>query len=546
MRAIESEFPERASESGSLNFLDVYAHSESSTEKAIQFCSTGDTEERVEDKEKKSNSSDTENGLKPLWLLGRKLEVGASTLEFLRTSTSGRFVSRIGRTDNTKTNLQVDRSWIDGSIRGVYEVADNTTRRTCYSFDEKRRVFLKHVDGKPTDEIGLLRISNRGVLTFDNLTTKQRETTDYSAAKVVTEKRELKSAFSRVSKGELASCAEKMFDDIDKDRSKYITRIELAAALESHKYTGKEAGVLAALYKGYSSLSTARGITRESLREFEKLDKQSENQLYEYQKLRVKEVYKIVDLIAANQLERTGGLYEDTRKPLLSIEPEAVRQGVGSNGHFLAVVAAIANSAPELIEKMIKDNKNGTFTVTFPAAPNEPITVNRPTEAEAGLFNHTSHHGVWVNVLEKAYGKYCQKSMLRRAVWNVSGGLTPAEGAQSLLSVGPELKLLTDKSYVRAHSTQGEEKIQEVLKECFKHPKVPVICETFDIGGITRDGFRAPRAFTVIAFDPDSGDGGTLTLRSPIGGEEGSPDGRLRISLATFRRNFGSLYYVKK
>lgn len=337
-----------------------------------------------------------------------------------------------------------------------------------------------------------------------------------------------------------------MFDDLDKNGNKHITRNELASALESQRYKGKEAGVLAALYKGYSNLSTTRGITRETLREFEKLDKQSESQLYEYQKRRVKELYKVVDLVAANQLERTDGLYEDTSKPLLSIKPEAVREGDGSNGYFLAVVAAVANSAPELIEKMITDNKDGTFTVTFPAAPKEPITVNKPTEAEAGLFSRASRHGVWVSVLEKAYGKYCQKSVSRRSVWNVSGGLTPAEGAQSLLSVGPELKLLTDKSYIRAHSTQGEEKIKDVLKECFKQPQVPVICETYDVGGITRDGFRAPRAFTVLAFDPDSGDGGSLTLRSPIGGEEGSPDGLVWISLATFCRNFGSLYSIKK
>lgn len=87
-------FPERASsEPTRLNFLDIYPQTDSLTAQGIQFCGTGETAERFEEKERKPNSFDTENTLKPLWLLGRKLEIGASTLEFLRTSTSGRFVS---------------------------------------------------------------------------------------------------------------------------------------------------------------------------------------------------------------------------------------------------------------------------------------------------------------------------------------------------------------------------------------------------------------------------------------------------------------------
>ncbi len=48
------------------------------------------------------------------------------------------------------------------------------------------------------------------------------------------------------------------------------------------------------------------------------------------------------------------------------------------------LLAAVAQMTPEIIKKMIVDNKDGTYTVTFPGNKDEPITISAPTETERG------------------------------------------------------------------------------------------------------------------------------------------------------------------
>ncbi|MCG3084569.1 hypothetical protein, partial [Anoxybacillus sp. LAT27] len=90
------------------------------------------------------------------------------------------------------------------------------------------------------------------------------------------------------------------------------------------------------------------------------------------------------------------------------------------------------------IANMIKDNADGSFTVTFPGAPDEPVTVTAPTEAELGLFNAGGSYGTWASVLEKAYGKF-------RDNQNWFSNSVPQEAANSAGRAEPVIKLLTGK-----------------------------------------------------------------------------------------------------
>jgi len=102
-----------------------------------------------------------------------------------------------------------------------------------------------------------------------------------------------------------------------------------------------------------------------------------------------------------------------------SIEMNDVKQGaLFGDCYFLAAIAAIAGNRRELIQRMIEDNKDGTYTVTLYSDVNDPtkkekITVDLkvPSVAlfHAQLSGDTNKKGaqeVWPIVLEKAYAKY--------------------------------------------------------------------------------------------------------------------------------------------
>lgn len=75
---------------------------------------------------------------------------------------------------------------------------------------------------------------------------------------------------------------------------------------------------------------------------------------------------------------------------------------------LMATMGAMAVQNPDLVEEMIRENSNGTYTVTFPGR--EPITVapDFPLDANGDLaFAGSREHPpvIWPAVLEKAYAQ---------------------------------------------------------------------------------------------------------------------------------------------
>ncbi len=101
-----------------------------------------------------------------------------------------------------------------------------------------------------------------------------------------------------------------------------------------------------------------------------------------------------------------------------------LQQGIMGDCYFVSSVAAVAQMTPEIIKKMIVDNKDGTYTVTFPGNKDEPITISAPTETERGMYNGSSEYGIWGSVIEKSTELTRQKDITRRTPLNWTGGLT--------------------------------------------------------------------------------------------------------------------------
>jgi len=93
-----------------------------------------------------------------------------------------------------------------------------------------------------------------------------------------------------------------------------------------------------------------------------------------------------------------------------SIDPRTITQGAVYDCRFLAELSSFARTPKgrECIKQMIRQNADGTYTVTFPGPPPIPITVTPLTAMELKLYGKTppNNNDIWLPVLEKAYGEY--------------------------------------------------------------------------------------------------------------------------------------------
>lgn len=71
---------------------------------------------------------------------------------------------------------------------------------------------------------------------------------------------------------------------------------------------------------------------------------------------------------------------------------------------LLAPLEALEKEQPGTMDKMIKDNEDGTVTVTFPGDPDNPVTIAKPTEGEQAEFTNGK-----AGIIEKAFADYVSK-----------------------------------------------------------------------------------------------------------------------------------------
>jgi len=246
----------------------------------------------------------------------------------------------------------------------------------------------------------------------------------------------------------------------------------------------------------------------------------------------------------AQSAGRSNDLFA-TKNPLDSIKPDAIRQGNIGDCFFLAALAAVAKAQPQKIRDAIKDNHDGTYTVSFPGAKGEKITVPAPTQAELGLYNGGSKYGTWAAVMEEAFGKFIAKDKSRANPVPPQEGIGPGGG-----EAGPVIKLLTG-SYANNIELDGKTKhqIAHILKAAFStHPakavttgiEVDVLAELGLIPERTEGNFLRGHEFTILGFTPGA-NGGTVLIRNPWGDKAGTTDGTIKVPLSTYIDNFGDL-----
>ena len=96
------------------------------------------------------------------------------------------------------------------------------------------------------------------------------------------------------------------------------------------------------------------------------------------------------------------------------IRPEAVRQGRLGSCYFHAVVAALAQTSPQMLQGMIKSNTDGTYTVQFADGKKEnAYSEDLHYTRDSG---YDLSDGLWVAVLFRAYAQKILREELVKAI----------------------------------------------------------------------------------------------------------------------------------
>ncbi|MBB4932140.1 hypothetical protein F4561_002960 [Lipingzhangella halophila] len=185
---------------------------------------------------------------------------------------------------------------------------------------------------------------------------------------------------------------------------------------------------------------------------------------------------------------------------------ENIFQGSIADCWWMASMGALAHENPEVIEDMIEENANGTFTVTFPDGENVTVTPFFPEqqnghvpELENGdiAYAQPAGNAMWPMVLEKAMAE-------RAGGYNELVGGNPGTGMEDLTGADSEFHDGGDVSQSDLESWLDEDQSVTLLTPS----------EDDAEGALYDDGTLVPwHSYVVQSMD----DSGNVTLYNPHG-----------------------------
>jgi hypothetical protein len=324
-----------------------------------------------------------------------------------------------------------------------------------------------------------------------------------------------------------------LFERLDLDRDGYISTRELNQAVISAERQDRETLELVVLAKAQNDL--IKGLHNDGL--VENSRGISKSDLSCLSRLSIPEPGMTDLLRSHDRLQRMlasdcASLFAHSDKPLKDINMTIPEQGIVGDCYLISALASVAKTHPEVVEKAIQANGDGSYTVTFAGDSSNPILVPAPTEAERALFASGGESGIWPLVIEKALGERRRPNAVSGdslAVEYLEGGGNPAE----------ILKLLTGQetdSYIVAVQTPTD--IHELLQLA---DSTPMVAGTNGGTAVADAGLVPNHAYSVVGYNPTAR---TVTLRNPYGhGEpggqqDGKDDGIFSISLSQFCHTF--------
>jgi Calpain family cysteine protease len=348
-----------------------------------------------------------------------------------------------------------------------------------------------------------------------------------------------KSAVRMNNASSLAAFIESQFPQWDSNHDGILDMQEVNRQIENQSVRGLEAAVIVTTFRQLldSGKSDRTSVTRQEL-----LTSAGDSK------------FQTAVKGASHKLETLDRhLFLATDPNLLSFH-----QGRVGDCYLLAAIAAAVHRDPQAIREMIRPEKNDAFEVVF--SDGQKIRVPALTDAELLLGARMDDvHGLWLAVLEKAYGIIRGHKKMEKA----GQPLDPKENAPEELigggRVGPIISLLTGHKTDSAHNPLKDHKKNNTLTDQQFHNLLVqlnkdrlLICTS-----VPRDGKRPPNiagghCYAVLGYDSSRRQ---LTIFNPWGqkfepkGEPGhingypTTHGTFNVPLEEFRAIFGGIVY---
>ena len=245
-----------------------------------------------------------------------------------------------------------------------------------------------------------------------------------------------------------------------------------------------------------------------------------------------------------NTVRFTGPLFIDGPKA------DDVRQGQIGDCYFPAALAAIARANPEAITNMVKDNGDGTYTVTFKQkdwatgrSKDVPVKVDGDLYARSyggALYGHSSNSSdpkkmeLWFPLVEKAY-----------AQWKGSFDTIGNGGV-----AGQVMAEVMGRPYSYENlSAANADRMFERIKTAAAAGK-PMAAGTYGTdqsARYTNTGVYANHAYSVLGVEEKNGEK-FVKLRNPWGqseyGHDGKNDGFFTMPLAKFAELYRAVHII--
>jgi hypothetical protein len=243
----------------------------------------------------------------------------------------------------------------------------------------------------------------------------------------------------------------------------------------------------------------------------------------------------------------TGPLFVD------GINPDDVKQGQLANCYFPAAVSAVAVTHPEVLKDMIKENPDGTYSVTFKEPSFSGTPRQRTVTVDGDLYtrpNGTALYGasrnaggkeemeMWYPILEKAYAAYKGNSYDK-----IGNGGSTADVLGSLLGVHTNYRTLDE------NTMDGVFKSMQAAQE----KGLPMTTATYGKDGPEAERYAGVRiypwhAYTVMSVREEDGNK-IVQLRNPWGssepGNDGKDDGIFELPLKDFAHYFSGVTFAR-
>ena len=200
----------------------------------------------------------------------------------------------------------------------------------------------------------------------------------------------------------------------------------------------------------------------------------------------------------------------------------------GGRGVSIALLKHLQCKHPE-VNDMISPNSNGTYSVTFPG--HAAVTVNAPTNAEIAAFSTSGSDGMWLTLLERAYGQLQDPDALIP-----QDALRGSGSSDAIVDLSGGTGVNRDDTLWTSQDT-----IRERMGEAFDNDRIVTVGLDDDTEGLP-GGHR----YSVVGYDAAND---TVTIRNPWGDTEhedstdGVDDGTFTMSISEFNRVFDRIYY---